>query len=284
MNARSSKGFTLIEMLVVISIIGVLASLLLPAVQAAREAANRTTCQNNLGQLGRGAQAFHNRKERYPGYSQIIGRNGPRPISVTWQAAMLPDLNEQSTYDDILNGRLLPADWPYREIFNCPSNPNADNTNAQNVMVINAGHTSTATAFEKPANGIAHNFAGTQTSTKRAHIRDGETQTILFSENLQAGRWNQGGKLATVFVWHSTLTPNADQQINGNKRTATLNANTARPSSYHYSGVNIALADGSYRYLRDNIEYRVYQQLMTPDDKLSDIPNNSQVLRDTDWR
>jgi prepilin-type N-terminal cleavage/methylation domain-containing protein len=72
-----SAGFTLVELLVVIAIIGVLVALLLPAVQSAREASRRTTCGNNLKQIGIGQQVFYDVHNRFP-----PGQLGPIPHPV----------------------------------------------------------------------------------------------------------------------------------------------------------------------------------------------------------
>src|SRR4051812_47226799 len=91
MHASRRRGFTLVELLVVIAIIGILVSLLLPAVQAAREAARRTQCQNNLRQYG---VAIHN-------YHDVIKY---LPIGNTWgrmwtfQSRILPYMEQQNIY------------------------------------------------------------------------------------------------------------------------------------------------------------------------------------------
>ena len=88
------RGFTLVELLVVIAIIGILVSLLLPAVNAAREAARRTQCKNNLKQVGIAIEVFHGARKHYP-----QGRNSKDPMGVSWAFRLLPYMEEQAIFD-----------------------------------------------------------------------------------------------------------------------------------------------------------------------------------------
>ena len=94
LHAPRAGGFTLVELLVVIAIIGVLVGLLLPAVQAAREASRRSTCGNNLKQL---ALAMHNHldaKRYFPARHTVHG-------TYSWIVLTLPYLEAQDTYDQL---------------------------------------------------------------------------------------------------------------------------------------------------------------------------------------
>jgi len=127
MNGRNRSGFTLIELLVTISIIGVLVSLLLPAVQAAREAARRTQCLNNLKQIGLALHMLHDSRREFPsafGYQSAASASQPQH---SWFVELLPYIEQRALadqyrldkkFDDIEN---LPVIEGTLTVMRCPS-------------------------------------------------------------------------------------------------------------------------------------------------------------------
>jgi prepilin-type N-terminal cleavage/methylation domain-containing protein/prepilin-type processing-associated H-X9-DG protein len=94
MVAARRRGFTLVELLVVIAIIGILVALLLPAIQAAREAARRSECTNNLKQMGIAVQMHHDTRKVLP-----KGRSTLTPMGVSWAFELLPYMEQQAMHD-----------------------------------------------------------------------------------------------------------------------------------------------------------------------------------------
>jgi prepilin-type N-terminal cleavage/methylation domain-containing protein/prepilin-type processing-associated H-X9-DG protein len=127
------QAFTLVELLVVIAVIGVLVALLLPAIQAAREAARRTSCTNNFKQLSLGVHEYHDAHQTLPSLY-----NGPRELrrgvtfgidTFSWQTMILPYVEAQALQDrldftklatDAVNQPGVNQPLP---ISNCPSTP-----------------------------------------------------------------------------------------------------------------------------------------------------------------
>lgn len=101
---KNRFGFTLVELLVVIAIIGILVGLLLPAVQAAREAARRMQCSNNLKQIGLALHTYHDAHRTFPtGVNLGPGKSipFPHPYHHTWISSILPFMEQQPLYNTI---------------------------------------------------------------------------------------------------------------------------------------------------------------------------------------
>jgi prepilin-type N-terminal cleavage/methylation domain-containing protein len=172
MRPSSRRAFTLVELLVVIAIIGTLVGLLLPAVQAAREAARRTQCQNSLSQLALAVQMREGSKKDVPGYINKLGISGsPNQVRASWMVLLLPYLEQQQLYDLWNNGQIASSTaFPSLAMATCASNPPITIGQPSLSYVCNAGFrndwdrgdtptAATATTpalpgYENPANGV----------------------------------------------------------------------------------------------------------------------------------
>jgi prepilin-type N-terminal cleavage/methylation domain-containing protein/prepilin-type processing-associated H-X9-DG protein len=211
----TARGFTLIELLVVIAIIGVLIALLLPAVQAAREAARRAQCTNNLKQFGIAMHNYHSAIGVFPmGASLCVYNYGGGSPCTTWNnwsahAMMLNFLEQVPLYNainfsvegrgsDAANYQNSTAFNAKISIFLCPSDPNGGRVN-DNCYYGSVGTSTNAGSDTppRPTNPTCPNYQSPTTgvfafrlSYGIQHITDGSSNTIAFSEG-QAGAATQ---------------------------------------------------------------------------------------------
>jgi prepilin-type N-terminal cleavage/methylation domain-containing protein len=149
-NSRGYRklGFTVVEVLVVIAIIGVLIALLLPAVQAARESSRRTACQNNLRQIGLGILHFESANGKFPPGKKWSGPpKDPKSFTMAWSSFML-DYIEQGAIHDQINFKLsftdpanLPATTQIVGIYLCPSTSQIEEHRTDDGHLTNLGST-----------------------------------------------------------------------------------------------------------------------------------------------
>jgi prepilin-type N-terminal cleavage/methylation domain-containing protein/prepilin-type processing-associated H-X9-DG protein len=270
---QKRSGFTLIELLVVIAIIGVLIALLLPAVQAAREAARRTACMNNLTQLGLALHNFEFHFESLPaGVTNDDGpiRNEPKGQHVSWIVKTLPymEQNALSRLFDQKEGAYAPVNADVRKaqirtLF-CPSDPHPPLNEAGTVArscYVGCHHDS-----EAPIDKDNHGLLFLNSHVRYADIYDGSTATLLVGEAItsQEGLGWVSGTRSTL---RNTSTIKEGQPylqrptnvVAENEQSGSLFVGGF--GSYHPGGVNIGLADGSTRFLSQSTEPDVLRQL-----------------------
>src|SRR6476620_2010834 len=226
---HSRLGFTLIELLVVIAIIGTLVALLLPAVQAAREAARRNTCVNNLKQLALALAQLDTSLKRLPGYAnELYNPNGTKGANgkftfdfsrrASWVVKIFPYIEENALWDawsaQFGTGNTPPC--PFKEVLVCPSHPPDVPGQPWLAYVGNAGWGFSDTAgatgrgtnkSENAANGVFFDLnknnnigatdgregdPGIQQSLSAISTADGTTKTMMLSENLHTWYWTYG--------------------------------------------------------------------------------------------
>jgi prepilin-type N-terminal cleavage/methylation domain-containing protein/prepilin-type processing-associated H-X9-DG protein len=297
---RYRQGFTLIELLVVMAIIGILVAILLPAVQAAREAARRTQCRNNLHQIG---VALHNYHDAFlmfpPGWIGVtnyqVDVNGESGLA--WSSLILPQIEQtaaafqsksKSGNNPVLNLKVAITDptdatlQPYViPLYRCPSdigpetasvalqpprtNPNLPVTFATSNYIGSFGSTDYHTCY---SNAVGVNCAGDgvfylNSRTTIGDVRDGTTYTIMVGER----RTNLTANPQIFGMWLGAP-PGGVESIG-----RVLGASDQLPndpadhfqaySSNHSKTVNILLCDGSVQSVSDNVDAKLWQGTAT---------------------
>lgn len=320
---RNSRfGFTLIELLVVIAIIAILIALLLPAVQQAREAARRSTCKNNLKQLGLGLHNFHETFGHFPAGAdeRVCPASNSKCTSgylnggATWLVYILPNVDQANLYEQWDFNQTYTAAQNLRvgnnkvPIFYCPSGQDPDSslgrsangservdgvfnytTHYYGIMgpnprdpsttrmpftfqgntftyIVGSGTNNAAYATDGML-GQHRDQSGSVTTdfyTRFRDVTDGTTNVLMVGErsrNLESGAtviwrsWVRGQRGGTGACRNIHYSINSDVGYTGN------NFNDLPMTSNHSGGAQFLLADGSVRFLSENIDYGTYMTL-----------------------
>jgi len=260
------RGFSLIELLVVIAVVAIVIGLLLPAVQKVREAANRTSCANNIKQLGLAMQCYLDSHKSFPsGYV-----SSPLGVGWGWGTMLFPNLEQQPLYNQLGlpgatfgNGVNFADSTPLTQtplsLFVCPSdtgpalNPFKQNHAKSNYRGICGPVSPTVFTPNKDWGGVIF-----QNSTIRIiDIKDGTSTTIAIGECMLD---QTTGKVGAIWAGMADTTNGTvfyisdvfwgidaqDYQINGSGAQAF--------SSRHSGGAQFGFCDGSVRWIRQTVD------------------------------
>ena len=249
------RAFTLVELLTVISIVGVLVGLTLPAVQSAREASRRASCSNNLHQIGIALQNHHDARGKFPtGCLDVRTVKNPTGRQLAWSAYLLPYLEEQNLFEKInvdkgydaaenatAAGTIVP-------VFICPSVPGGTTLRSNRGPTHYGGmygERITRNGKRNPENGVmVYDRAFTA-----AEITDGLSNTIAIAEDsdFPDGQWING---ANIFDQSSDPINHAPKTENDIR-------------SKHPGGANCVACDGAVHFLAETIDSTVLAGLCT---------------------
>ncbi|MFO7903091.1 MAG: DUF1559 domain-containing protein [Pirellulaceae bacterium] len=279
-RSTTRGGFTLVELLVVIAIIGILVALLLPAVQAAREAARRMQCTNNISQLILAVQSYEMGFRTYPpGSIAEEGpiKNVPEGSHHNWISMILPYLEETNTYRHIDFGVNVydEKNGPVRalriQVLRCPS---AVDPGGEIAFSYYAGcHHD----VESPIDEDNHGVFFLNSAVRPKEVTDGAVHTLFIGEKLVDPDSDLGWMSGTPATLRNTGSPFNLVRADGEWRRQSTGDGGEVPkpgqggvapdlfvggfSSTHPGGINAAFGDSHVSFLSENIDMTVLKQM-----------------------